>query len=240
MRGEVNVAKALLLAEAALDEGDGDQPPPDREVDNDWLYRWRDSASTVSNEELQEMWGRVLAGEVKAPGTFSLRTLEFMKNLSPDEAGLIAQLAPFVIRGQFVFRDKGGERVKGAGALEPYGISFDVLAVLDDMGVINFDVTPGVLRLIRIPSSGLTLLSHDRLLFVVPGAGEDATLELPIYRLTPVGSQVLGLGSFTANESYLRSVGEAIKEMGFKVSLATHDRERKTDSEVFPTAMEEL
>ena len=68
MRAEVNVAKAVLSAEAALE--DDPQKPPDRRVDEDWLFRWRDSASKVSVAELQALWGRVLAGEIKSPGTF--------------------------------------------------------------------------------------------------------------------------------------------------------------------------
>lgn len=213
MRREVNVAKAVLQAEAAaLEEGEtaeGD-PPPDRGVDDDWLYRWRDSASTVSNEKLQDLWGRALAGEVKSPGTFSLRTLEFLRNLSQEEAELIANLAPLVIDGDFVHHVND--------SLEPYGIAYVDIMRLDDLGVI--DSRSGLQTVLRVLLRGLALRSHDLLLIVKPGAGEEAELRLPVYRLTPVGSQVLRLGSFTAHGGYLRNAGEAIKKLGFKVSLA--------------------
>ena len=71
MQAEVNIGKAFLSAETDL-AGDA-QEPPNRMVDDDWLLRWRDSAGRVSSEELQTLWGRVLAGEIKSPGTFSLR-----------------------------------------------------------------------------------------------------------------------------------------------------------------------
>ena len=64
IRGEVNVSKVILSAEAAL--ADDPQEPPARTVDEDWLFRWRDAASLVSSEELQALWGRVLAGEIKS------------------------------------------------------------------------------------------------------------------------------------------------------------------------------
>ncbi|MDE2903362.1 MAG: DUF2806 domain-containing protein [Chloroflexota bacterium] len=101
MRAEVNVARAVLVAEDVLE--DDPQEPPGRRVDDDWLHRWRESAGKVSIEELQDLWGRVLAGEIKSPGTFSLRTLEFLKNLSKQEAAEIATLAPFVVDGDWVF-----------------------------------------------------------------------------------------------------------------------------------------
>ena len=49
MRAEVNVAKAVSIAEADLSEDE--QEPPDHDVDDDWLHRWRDSASRVTAEE---------------------------------------------------------------------------------------------------------------------------------------------------------------------------------------------
>ena len=67
VRSEVNVSKALLRAEAELE--DDPQTPPDRTVDEDWLFRWRDAAGTVSTEDLQTLWGRVLAGKIKSPGS---------------------------------------------------------------------------------------------------------------------------------------------------------------------------
>ena len=70
IRSEGNVSKALLGAEAELENDP--QTPPDRTVDEDWLFRWRDAASVVSSEELQTLWGRVLAGEIKSPGSFSV------------------------------------------------------------------------------------------------------------------------------------------------------------------------
>ena len=104
VRSEVNVSKALLRAEAELENDP--QTPPDRTVDEDWLFRWRDAAGTVSSEELQTLWGRALAGEIKSPGSFSLRTLEFLKNISHEEALKIAKSAPFVINNSFILRNE--------------------------------------------------------------------------------------------------------------------------------------
>ena len=58
IRREANVTRALLHAEDVL--SDEPQLPPDEKVDDDWLFRWRDSAAQVSGEELQNLWGRVL------------------------------------------------------------------------------------------------------------------------------------------------------------------------------------
>lgn len=217
IRRAVNTTKAVLHAEAAaLENGEQaeGEPSPDREVDADWLYRWRDSASTVSNETLQALWGRALAGEVKSPGTFSLRTLEFLKNLSQKEAQMIARLGPFVID------DGSSEGWVHRGAVPPGIKQGDDLMGLDDLGVISFSFIQDTTAILQIPLKGRALTSHDRLLIVRPRGGGEGRLEMSVYRLTPVGRQVLRLGSFSAREEYLRRVGEAIKEAGFKVELA--------------------
>ena len=197
MRAEVNASKALLRAEAGLE--DDPQTPPDRKVNDDWLFRWRDAASTVSSEELQTLWGRVIAGEIKSPGSFSLRTLEFLKNLSHEEALQIAKVSPFVINGRVIFR--GNKQLLG----ESEGITFSDLLNLQDLGIVSGVEAPGLEN--KLPSSTTekferALVAYNRVLLVTH---EDASkkINLEIYTLTLLGQQILKLGSFEAHEIYL-------------------------------------
>ena len=226
IRGEVNVSKALLSAEADL--ADDPQAPPDRTVDEDWLFRWRDAACTVSTEDLQTLWGRVLAGEIKSPGSFSLRTLEFLKNISQKEAREITKLAPFVLDNDFIFR--GVQKL-----FDAEGITFGFLLYLQNLGI-----TCGV------DAAGLSveighgypdrfqkvLISYDRALLVTH---EDASkkLKLAIYGLTPLGKQIFKLGSFTPHEIYLREIGQIICQQGFNVSLARWKDDTETSGRYF-------
>ena len=225
MRAEVNVAKALLSAEADL-ESDA-QEPPDGTVDDDWLFRWRDSASKVSSEKLQALWGRVFAGEIKSPGSFSLRTLEFLKNLSQREARWIEKLAPFVIDNDFVF---GGKQE----LLDSEGIEFSFLVELQDLGIVT-QAAPGMLKPLRSTVPNVferVLVSYNRAL-VATHKDAKKRVDLEAYRLTSLGSQVLRLGSFTTHETYLRSAGEAIQHQGFKVSLGHYVRVTETEGNCY-------
>ena len=213
VRSEVNVSKALLRAEAELE--DDPQIPPDRTVDEDWLFRWRDAACTVSSEELQTLWGRVLAGEIKSPGSFSLRTLEFLKNISHKEALEIAKLAPFVLGNDCIFKNE--EKL-----LDSEGITFGFLLGLQNLGITCGVDAAGLSRETRSNNPDKfkqVLVSHDRVLVVTH---EDAskTSTLAIYGLTSLGRQIFKLGSFKSHEIYLRKVGQVICSQGFNVSLA--------------------
>ena len=225
MRAEVNVAKAVLSAEADLE--DDPQEPPDRCVDEDWLFRWRESAGKVSAEELRTLWGRVLAGEIKSPGTFSLRTLEFLKNLSKEDAQRIAKVAPFVIDSSFVF--KGDESL-----LKSEGITLDFLLSLQELGIVD-SVAPGLTW--RLASTVrneflLGLVAYSRVLMVTHQDSSKST-KLNIYRLTSLGREVLKLGSFTPHDAYIRHLGRTIRDRGFKVTLARFQQVTESEGRYF-------
>ena len=126
-RKEINAAKAVLHAEEQL--ASDPQQPPSREIEEDWLFAWRDYAGRVAAEDLQRLWGSVLAGEVKSPGRYSMRTLEFLKTLSKEEAEVISKFARYAVdgriaRGQMVY-------------LETQGINFGLLLRMQEMGVVS-------------------------------------------------------------------------------------------------------
>jgi hypothetical protein len=66
-------------------------------IDEDWILRFFRNAEDVSNEDMQRLWGKILAGEVKKPKSFSLRTLDFVRNLSQREAAIFEKMGQFAI-----------------------------------------------------------------------------------------------------------------------------------------------
>ena len=89
----------------------GDTEVHDHDPDPDWIARFFDGAQDVSSEELQKLWGRILAGEVKSPGQTSLRTLSILRDMTQSEAQDFSKLTRFRII-TFIF-DKGVQKVLG-------------------------------------------------------------------------------------------------------------------------------
>ena len=219
VKREVNVAKSLLRAEEEL--AHEDQAPPDEQVDEDWLFSWRDHASRVSSEDLQNLWGKVLAGEIKNPGTYSIRTLDFLKGLSKSEAEAIARVAQFVIEGR-IWREKDDILIKNNS-------SFSELLTLQEIGILS-----------GVDSIGLTtkyssiaenkylryLFATNKMLIV---ENQDKTKDLvsEIYLATAVGRQVFELANVAVNEEYIFSVAKDIANKGYSVMVADYKR---TDS----------
>jgi hypothetical protein len=212
VRSEVNVARAVILAEEIL--GQDTQDPPDAVVEDDWLSTWREYVGRVSSEELQRLWANILAGEVKAPGTYSARTLEFLRTLSKSEAEKIAKIAPYVIDNSFIARDFDA-------ALEKNGIRFSTLLEMQELGILTGVDTIGLSitftsNLPNIFQKGL--ICHNKIL-IVQRVG-NVTLQLAAYSLTTLGKEIMRLGNFFPNSEYLTEVGKKVASQGFMVQIA--------------------
>lgn len=211
IRREISLSKAVMYAEEELAQ-DPSEPSPNT-VSDDWLLRWRECAANVSSDELQSLWGKVLAGEVKNPGRYSLRTLEFLRNLSQDEAKAIEKLSPFVV-SDVIFR---GDKA----FLESEGISFSLLLTMQELGIVSgvdalgLEITWSSSAPDRFEHA---LVSYGRVL-MVKHSDPSKKLKLQIYQLTNLGRQILRLGNFQTNEIYLRALGTAIKSQGFEVDM---------------------
>lgn len=220
VRKEANVARALLHAEEAL--GSDTQEPPPESVGDDWLFRWRDSASHVSTEELQNLWGRVLAGEVKSPGSFSLRTLDFLKSISKQEAEAISVLSRFII-GNVIYRVPEQE-------LKEFDLKFEFFLTMQQLGLISGVEAVGMQTTWKSSDKErfLQILTSHAMVLVISGDDPNRTISMPTYQVTPIGAQVMQLGNFESNVPYLRKVGLHMKSQGVSVTLAPYVRNSPT------------
>lgn len=212
VRKEANIAKAILNAEDILKQDQ--QEPSEEPIEDDWLYSWRDYAGRVSSDELQDLWGRILAGEVKQPGSYSMRTLEFLKGLSKSEALLISKAARFVIAGR-IFRKKDK-------FLESEGINFSQLMFLQDIGVMSGVEATGLTSTIGSLNEDkfFQVLVSNKKVIILEHDDQSKSINIPIYLLTQVGAEVLKLASFDSHFEYLESVAEDFVRQGFKVQVA--------------------
>ncbi|WP_435234501.1 DUF2806 domain-containing protein [Psychromonas sp. PT13] len=212
IRKETNVAKSILVAEDILSQDQ--QEASDTPLEDDWLFSWREYAGKVSADELQDLWGRILAGEVKQPGTYSMRTLEFLKGLSKSEADLISKAARFVIDGR-IYREK-------EVFLEADGLYFSQLLFLQDIGILSGVDALGLTTTYKsvdenkyykglIASNKIILLEHEN---------KSKTAEANVYLLTRVGGELLKLASFGVNTDYFDSVAMDYAKKGFNVKTA--------------------
>lgn len=211
---EVNVAKSLIYAEETLMQDDS--IPGKEKVEDDWVFRWKECASQVSSDEMQRLWGRLLAGEVKEPGAYSLRCLEFVRNLSQREAKLIERVLRL---------DLDGAIWSGYKA-EDGGPSYIEYLEAESLGILA-GVSGGI-------SNQLTSAEHDRWVRFVPSYKKGllikhddpkAVLSIAGYAVSALGLQMQTLAELECDENYLKKFGEFVKGKGFSVSIADYVNE---------------
>ena len=100
---QLNLESVTSFAAAELA---GDESVSPEKPDDDWVTRFFGCAQDVSSEEMQNIWGRILAGEIRRPGAYSLRTMEFVKNMTKEEAEVFTQMGKLAVKsGNSAFID---------------------------------------------------------------------------------------------------------------------------------------
>ena len=133
------------ITEKALPLLDDDASPD--AMEDDWVTNFFDKSRIVSDNDMQGLWARVLAGEAGHPGAFSKRTVNFLGDLDKADAELFAalcgfgwdmgDLVPLVFDTQ-------------AEIYNRHGINFGSLTHLDSIGLIQFNNLAGF-RSLRLP-----------------------------------------------------------------------------------------
>ena len=100
MRKQKNIEDVVNEAKAILQD---ENEVADEVVNEDWLMRFFNSIQDISNTDMQKLWGKVLAGEIKSPNSFTLRSLDTLSKITKQEATLFEELRPYIInyRGTF-------------------------------------------------------------------------------------------------------------------------------------------
>lgn len=154
-------------------------------VEDDWLVNFFDKSRIVSDNEMQELWSRVLAGEANTPGTYSKRTVNFISDLDKADAELFAKLCGFgwmigyVV--PLVFEVE-------AEIYNKNGINFNSLSHLESIGLVQLNSITGF-GWRNLPKKFAVLYYSKPLTLEMPGE-TDNTLEIGKVLLTKIGQEL--------------------------------------------------
>ncbi|WP_032096032.1 MULTISPECIES: DUF2806 domain-containing protein [unclassified Alteromonas] len=215
---QINKAECLKIAEEEL-TSTPDHQISDEGVNTDWFNEWLENSEKVTTEETRYIWGRILAGEIKKPGSYSVRTLNVLKHLSMDEA-LIFQRLVSVTSQNFCFRPVI------TGLLSHYIAPHEIM-LMEEAGLL--DNTSDNART-------LTLQNNSKDSFKSAFKMGDKVLELSsetmrppptysIFKLTSAGEQLLPFAFVEFNNDYIEKCREYFTQQGFTVRVAQIEKE---------------
>ncbi|MBQ3409283.1 MAG: DUF2806 domain-containing protein [Clostridia bacterium] len=183
----------------------------DEPVDNDWLYRYFECVGEVSNDEMQNLWSKILVGEIKKPNTYSMRTLDTLKNMTQREAMLFKKVSSFILY-QY---DKLEPFIYGnIKILKKYGITVDDLLELQDCGLIGLND-----YLVSENDEKDRIFNYS----VIMEAKQK--IRFPIFILSKSGIQILNIFNekLTYSRDYFIDVCNDIKVHNGSLSIETYE-----------------
>ena len=195
-----------VVAEAAK-ELQGEEVTTDP-VDEDWVARFFESVRDVSSEQMQEIWARMLAGEVRRPGSFSLRCLETVRNLSKEEVVLFNRLGAYVFSGRYVLH--GIEGFKASA-----NFSFADALRLEDARLLTTGSGLTLTQTIDTEGSPTTNIVSDLAICVKSEQRRKVTFE--VYALTAAGVELCQLSRQKADRNYVRGIVAVFRKHGCEV-----------------------
>jgi hypothetical protein len=123
----INLASVAQIALEDLRENKPtEETEPDSEISNDWLNWFQDFATKASSDSVRTLWGKILAGEARQPGRFSIGTLRTLAEVDQPTALLFQKHVDHLFWNRYIIKS---EELKGKDLLE--------LTALEDAGLLR-------------------------------------------------------------------------------------------------------
>lgn len=193
-------------------------------VNEEWLERFMESAGFVSSEDMQLVWGKILANEFERPGTTPPNMIRVLSEITPGLAKAFRKLCSMRVWICPLLEDENIE-LAFQRTIVPYnghedaflkmGISFNTLNELETLGVIKVStISEYVSR--KIDNTKVLLCIGDKL-EVVNEHKED---EIPIgnVMLTSVGEALQRITEDEEIPNYYEMIREYVVKKGVKLA----------------------
>lgn len=201
-----------------------DQKPAD---DNDVFWGLLEHSKEISNEEMQNLIAKIIAGEYNNPGTYSMSTLQMLKSLGKKEVELFEQICGLIVLGG----GKGGEQLpkvlfsgddNAKEIMKELNLHFGLLQTLQSLGLfLPNDMT------IKIPNPDKLkypiIYFDETLIFELANPQnqqQDTEIRVPgFYGLSESGQQILSHLKPKKNNSYLEWLKKNYSIPNYKISI---------------------
>lgn len=181
-------------------------------ADPDWFVTFTQLAEDVSNQTMQNLWAKILSGEISQPGSFSAKTLKTFRSMNITDAKLLAKACSLSVSDQtkkniriisgayqtpslFNFFSKNREKNI---PLSQFSLSYADLLILADNHLVFIQETE---------SSPMN--KYEKFTFSFNNtpltlAAKKKSCVLKFYKFTPIGSELASLISANGDNDYLQ------------------------------------
>lgn len=215
IEGQLNVEAIANEAIAALPAAVSDDS-----VNIDWRRKFFLHAENVCETDMQFLWGKVLAGEIATPGSFSIRTLDVLRNLSKNEAETFRRACACAMQDGWIAIP--GHNLNTV--LLPHGIAYQDILLLRDAGLVadgdNLHKNYSASLPVSDPSKLHLVLMNNQTLVQISGPALQH-LRISSILFTTAGRELQKLIEPSPNEAYLKALGTFLRTQSLTVKRGT-------------------
>ncbi|GMO64830.1 MAG: hypothetical protein Ta2A_12700 [Treponemataceae bacterium] len=211
---QLNIESVVSVAAEKLKN---EPPVTDEAIDEDWKTRFFNLAQDVSDEDMQSLWGRILAGEVKRPKSYSLRTLELLKSLTKEEAELFEKFAQLKIVSENISFIYNQDNKKNKYLENTFGLSFINRLLMCELGLITSEKNFEFSLTATNQSQSICLLKYGKKgIWLERGQGvPKQPLEVLVF--TKIGDELSQLIEPTYRKEYMEKICSHFKIENVKI-----------------------
>ncbi|WP_238923210.1 DUF2806 domain-containing protein [Achromobacter ruhlandii] len=238
VRERVNVDKIAKIAadelKSAPTKAIQDTPSETAEtasISDDWLNAFESEAAKMSSVQMQHLFGKILAGEIRRPSSYSLRTIKLMAQLDNKAASLFRLLCSLsislrtpesneILDARVVSID-GDAALNSLGA---YGLHFSALNTLHECGLIiadynsysDYQVAVAYNNEINCP-----LIYQNIPRALIPHAAQQQRQKFALHGVafSQSGKELLPIVDIEPNESYSKALTEFLHKKGMTMAI---------------------
>jgi hypothetical protein len=194
-------------------------------VEDDWITNFFDKCRIVSDDQMQGLWSRVLAGESNSPGTYSKRTVNFLSDLDKSDAEMFTRLCGFI----WTIDDKMDPLVYDYKhpIYNEEGINYELLAHLASIGLIQYSGF-GSFRYDGLPNKVAVLYYGTSLLLQLPQESNNE-IRLGHVILTKMGAELAPISGSKPVNGFLEYVTEKWKGLKYLLEDKTKQADATND-----------
>ncbi len=191
----------------------------DKRPDLDWFNHYINLAENISNNTMQDLWAKILAGELTRPGSYSLKALKVFRDMGIVDAKLLAKACSLSVKDQ----SKKNIRIISGAYQQPGLLNFFSKDRQQRINLSHFGLNYGDIlsladnNLIYKQESESSMMANaEALNFYYNGlplklSCKKPNIAIQFYKFTPIGAELASLISDKPNEDFFKALKQQLR-----------------------------
>lgn len=177
-----------------------------KEYDFDWFIRFYEAVGNVSDNDMQMLWAKILSGEITCPSSYSLKTIDILKNMSRRDAEQFMSFCSHAfLNGDSLFIPNEEEYI------EYSGLNYIDIMHMNELGLLHKDAT--IHLDIELGKEEKVIIINRELALILSSSDEKKRKKrLNMYPFTVAGNEIASLISIGSLDKDFIKYGKTLSK----------------------------